>query len=208
MIVGHARKRRFFTAHSAFDKRADTAVSRTLAFATYPVGWYYGQGRPADERTVTWALEAIAAFNARGARAIESFLDVSGGIMVSGYSEGGQTIDALIRPDGLVEWDDQTDVPHSELITLNKALQQLRSLKWRTKSSGFYIRNITAQKKSTSSLWHLEILATGVAPQSFLSDASKRVVLECAGTSQDTTPTLPGVLLSSGDSTRRFSRAA
>ena len=79
-------------------KIADTIRS----FANLPAGWHYGTGTGAVHAAVDAALNVNSLLVDYGARNIEVFPDVDGGILVSGYRDR-HTLEILCCPDGRMD---------------------------------------------------------------------------------------------------------
>ena len=77
------------------EKIRDTICS----FANLPDGWHYGTGTGAVHAAVDAALNVNSLLVDCGARNIEVFPDIDGGILVSGYRDR-HTLEILCRPDG------------------------------------------------------------------------------------------------------------
>ena len=103
-------------------------------FTAMPAGWHFGQGIAPSSNAAQLAIYLIAQFEHSGAEVIEAFPEADGGILISAY-DGDSTVDALLRFDKRIEWDDRkSDDP--KFLTFDEALNLIWSLDWPKKSSG------------------------------------------------------------------------
>ena len=133
-------------------KIADTIRS----FANLPDGWHYGTGTGAVHAAVDAALNVNSLLVDYGARNIEVFPDVDGGILVSGYRDR-YTLEILCFPDGrmdlVYEVDDEI-VNERSSISITEIEEFLGGSEWfLPKLFAHCTQSISAKKGGASLVW-------------------------------------------------------
>ena len=133
-------------------KIADTIRS----FANLPDGWHYGIGTGAVHAAVEAALNVNSLLADYGARSIEVFPDVDGGILVSGYRDR-QTLEILCCPDGrmdLVYEKDDEIVNERSSISINEIEEFIGDSEWfPSKLFAHCTQSILAKKGGALLVW-------------------------------------------------------
>ena len=128
-------------------------AERIRSFAVLPDGWHYGTGVGAVDAAVNAAHYINLLLADYGARNIEVFPAVDGGIVVSGY-HGQDTIEILCHPTGLMDLVHEVDddiVKERNRVSKNDIEKFLGDLEWLPKNSFVhYTQTISAVKKGVS----------------------------------------------------------
>src|SRR5262245_59631696 len=101
---------------------------RILSFGELPAGWHYGSGVPAPLHVIDNALRVGALLTDVGAKKLEAFPEIVGGILVSGYHDA-DTVDVLCRVDRLFDIcheEDNREIANQEGISFQAITQYLQ----------------------------------------------------------------------------------
>ena len=133
-------------------KIADTIRS----FANLPDGWHYGTGTGAVHAAVEAALNVNSLLADYGARNIEVFPDVDGGILVSGYRDR-KTLEILCCQDGrmdLVYEEYDEIVNERSSISINEIEEFMGGSEWfPSKLFAHCTQSILVKKGGASLVW-------------------------------------------------------
>ena len=132
-------------------------IAETIrSFAKLPDGWHYGTGTGAVDAAVNAALYVNSLLMDYGARNIEVFPAVDGGILVSGY-RGPDTLEILCHEHGgmdLVYEVDDDLVNERNNILIDEIEEFLGGLEWLPQNLFVHCtQSISAKKEDASLAW-------------------------------------------------------
>ena len=131
-------------------------AEKIRSFVALPDGWHYGTGTAAADSTVDTALSVNSLLVDYGARNIEVFPDVDGGILVSGYRDS-DTLEILCHPDGrmdlVYEVDDEL-MNAQNSISIDEIEEFVGGVEWLPQNLfGHCTQSILAKKGGASLAW-------------------------------------------------------
>ncbi len=133
----------------------ERGVAETIrSFAKLPDGWHYGTGTGAVDAAVDTALYVNSLLIDYGARNIEAFPAVDGGILVSGYHDR-DTLEVLCRPDGGMDFIHEVDddlVNEQDSVSTNEIEEFLGGLEWLPQNLFAHCTQSISVKKGDASL--------------------------------------------------------
>ncbi len=165
------------------DKGQEAIVDKIRSFQELESGWHYGDGRCATEAAVGLAVRLQALLMNSGASEVEVFPDVSGGILVVGYSED-ESVEVFCKHNGeiglLHELDDRVHFAKDD-VSAQEVEEYVRELlwfvKWRSvKLSGYFIPNTTAGRGRDSQVWPSRIPQRTVESRSSIPSVLENIV--------------------------------
>lgn len=115
------------------DLDLEKAIAKEIeAFAALPDGWHFGDGIGAVAEAVQSALAVNELLARQGARNIEAFPLIEGGVLISGYG-GRDTLEVRCQPDGRMDLAHEiADEEHywQDAVSLNDIEAYLGGLAW------------------------------------------------------------------------------
>ena len=131
-------------------------AERIRSFSKLQDGWHYGSGIGAVTCAIDGALSISSLLVDYGARNIEAFPDLDGGILVSGYHIR-DSLEILCRPDGRIDFAHDVDderISEQPNVSQETIESYLGELEWRKKSLFVsYTRSTTAENKDDLRAW-------------------------------------------------------
>ena len=145
------------TAPASSQSVLEGRISKTIrSFAKLPDGWHYGSGTGAVDIAVDAALNVNSLLVDYGARNIEAFPAVDGGVLVTGY-HGRDTLEVLCCPDGemnLVHEIEDELVDEWSGISIREIEEFLGGLEWLPQNLFVHCtQSISAEKRGASLVW-------------------------------------------------------
>lgn len=134
-------------AAEVFSPFASDTARKIRDFASLPVGWHYGSGRPPSVRTVAWALGYAALLSALGFSKTDAFPGPDGEVMVTGYL-GKHCVQVSLEADGTTflvhEIDNKAMLEEEKVsyaVTIPALVSIARDIRQECATSGLFTQN-------------------------------------------------------------------